>query len=51
MTSSHTGQWSFNSPFDPTPVSLDASVTAMSTHGGGGDSLSSLMSPWVHGLF
>jgi hypothetical protein len=51
MTSSHTGQWSYNSPFDPTPVSLDASVTAMSTHGGGGESLSSLMSPWVHGLF
>jgi hypothetical protein len=49
ITSSHTEHWSFNSPF--APVSLDASSTAMSTHGGGGDSLSSLTSPWVHGLF
>jgi hypothetical protein len=51
ITMSHTDQWSFNSPFGPTPVSLDASITVTSTHGAGGDSLSGLMGPSVHGLF
>jgi hypothetical protein len=51
ITMSHANQWSFNSPFGSTPVSLDASITVMSTHGGGGDSLSGLMGPSLHGLF
>jgi hypothetical protein len=51
ITMSQTNQWSVNSPFGPTPVSLDASVTVVSTHGGGGDSLSGLIGPSLHGLF
>jgi hypothetical protein len=51
ITMSQTNQWSVDSPFGPTPVSLDASITVMSTHGGGGDSLSGLMGPSLHGLF
>ena len=51
MTMSHSDQWSFNSPFGPPPVSLDSSITVVSTHGGGGDSLSGLTGPLVHGLF
>jgi hypothetical protein len=51
MTMSSANQWSFDSPFGPTPVSLDASITVVSTHGGGGDSLSGLMGPSLHGLF
>ena len=42
-------------PYGPTPVSVDVSVTAMSTHGGSdflsGYSLSGLMGPSLHGLF
>jgi hypothetical protein len=38
----------------PTPVSVDVSVTAMSTHGGSDflsdHSLSGLLAPSVHGL-
>jgi hypothetical protein len=51
ITMSHTDQWSFSSPYGPTPVSLDASITVVSTHGGGGDSLSGLIGPSLHGLF
>jgi hypothetical protein len=51
MTMSHADQLSFNSPFGPTPVSLDASITVTSTHGGGGESLSGLTGPLLHGLF
>src|SRR5262245_30420793 len=51
MTMSHTDQSSFNSPFGSTPVSLDASITLLSSHGGGGESLSGLMTPLTHGLF
>ena len=54
IASSHTGHMSVDFPFGPTPVSVDVSVTAMSTHGGSdflsGHSLSALMGPWVHGL-
>jgi len=50
MTMSSTNHWSFDSPFGP-PVSLDASITVVSTHGPGGDSLSGLMGPSLHGLF
>jgi hypothetical protein len=51
ITMSQANQWSFDSHFGPTPVSLDASITVTSTHGGGGDSLSGLMGPSLHGLF
>ena len=51
ITMSTANQWSFDSPFGPTPVSLDASITVTSTHGGGGDSLSGLIGPSLHGLF
>ena len=51
ITMSQTNQWSFELPFGPTPVSLDASITVLSTHGGGGDLLSGLMGPSLHGLF
>jgi hypothetical protein len=51
ITMSQTNQWSVDSPFGPTPVSLDASITVVSTHGGGGDSLSGFMGPSLHGLF
>lgn len=51
ITMSHADQWSFSSPFGPTPVSLDSSITVVSTYGGGGDSLSGLMGPSLHGLF
>ena len=51
MTMSHSDQWSFNSPYSSTPVSLDSSITVMSTHGGGGESLSGLVGPSLHGLF
>jgi hypothetical protein len=51
ITMSQTNHWSVNSPFGPTAVSLDASITVMSTHGGGGDSLSGLIGPSLHGLF
>ena len=55
ITSSHTGHMSVDFPYGPTPVSVDVSVTAMSTHGGSdflsGYSLSGLTGPSVHGLF
>jgi hypothetical protein len=55
ITSSHTGHMSVDFPYGPTPVSVDVSVTATSTHGGSdflsGYSLSGLMGPSVHGLF
>jgi hypothetical protein len=42
-------------PYGPTPVSVDVSVTTMSTHGGSDFlsdySLSGVMGPSVHGLF
>lgn len=53
IVSSHTGHMSVDFPYGSTPVSLDASVTFVSSHGGGGDFLSenSLHSPSLHGLF
>ena len=55
IASSHTGHMSVEFPYGPTPVSVDVSVTAMSTHGGSdflsGYSLSGVMGPSVHGLF
>jgi len=51
ITMSHADQWSFSSAFGPTPVSLVASITVVSTYGGGGDSLSGWMGPSLHGLF
>jgi hypothetical protein len=51
ITMSHADDWSFRSPFGSTPVSLDTSITVVSTHGGGGDSLSGLIGPSLHGLF
>jgi hypothetical protein len=55
ITSSHTGHLSVDFPYGPTPVSVDVSVTAMSTHGGSDFlsdySLSGLTGPSVHGLF
>ena len=55
ITSSHSGNLSVDFPYGPTPVSVDVSVTAMSTHGGGdflsGNALSGLMGPSIHGLF
>ena len=54
ITSSHTGHMSVDFPFGPTPVSVDVSVTAISTHGGSdflsGYSLSGLAAPSLHGL-
>ena len=55
ITSSHTGGLSVDFPFGPHPVSVDVSITTMSTHGDSdflsGYSLSGLMGPSVHGLF
>lgn len=55
ITSSHTGHMSVDFPYGPTPVSVDVSVTAMSTHGGSDFlsdySLSGLTGPSLHGLF
>jgi hypothetical protein len=55
ITGSHTGHLSVDFPYGPTPVSVDVSVTAMSTHGGSdfpsGYSMSGLTGPSVHGLF
>jgi hypothetical protein len=55
ITSSHTGGLSVDFPFGPHPVSVDVSITTMSTHGGSdflsGYSLSGVMGPSVHGLF
>jgi hypothetical protein len=54
ITSSHTDHWSIDFLLGPTPVSVDVSVTAISTHGGGdflsGYSVAGLTSPSVHGL-
>jgi hypothetical protein len=54
ITSSHSGHLSVDFPNGPTPVSVDVSITTMSTHGGSdflsGDTLSGLASPSVHGL-
>jgi hypothetical protein len=49
ITSSHTGHLAVDFPYGPTPVSVDVSVTAMSTHGAS-DFLSGLTAPSVHGL-
>ncbi|MGZ5898977.1 MAG: hypothetical protein ACXWLB_01595 [Reyranella sp.] len=51
-TSAHTAQWSVDFLAGPTPVSVDVSVTSVSTHGGS-DFLSDygLAGPSVHGLF
>jgi hypothetical protein len=53
IVSSHTGHMSVDFPYGPTPVSLDVSVTFVSSHGGSGDFLSddALHSPSLHGLF
>jgi hypothetical protein len=54
ITSSHTLHWSVDSLVGLTPVSVDVSVTSISTHGGGdflsGYSAAGLASPSVHGL-
>jgi hypothetical protein len=51
ITSSYTSHWSVDFLLGPTPVSVDVSVTSISTHGGS-DFLSGygLASPSVHGL-
>ena len=49
ITSSHSGHLSVDFPYGPTPVSVDVSITTMSTHGGS-DFLSGLASPSIHGL-
>jgi hypothetical protein len=54
-TIAHTAQWSVDFLMGPTPVSVDVSVTSISTHGGS-DFLSDypvagLTGPSVHGLF
>ena len=54
-TIAHTAQWSVDYLMGPTPVSVDVSVTSISTHGGS-DFLSDypvagLTGPSVHGLF
>lgn len=53
IMSSNTSHVSVDFPHGPTPVSLDVSVTFVSSHGGRGDFLSeySLHSPSLHGLF
>jgi hypothetical protein len=53
LMSSNTSHMSVDFPHGPTPVSLDVSVTFVSSHGGRGDFLSdtSLHSPSLHGLF
>jgi hypothetical protein len=50
-TSSHVSQLSFDFPYGPTPVSVDVSLTSVSSHGGG-YALSGygLLSPSLHGL-
>jgi hypothetical protein len=54
ITSAHAAHWSVDFLMGPTPVSVDVSVTAMSTHGGSDflsdHSLSGLLAPSVHGL-
>jgi hypothetical protein len=54
ITSSHTGHVSVDFPFGPTPVSVDVSVTAISTHDGSdflsGYPLSGLAAQSLHGL-
>jgi hypothetical protein len=53
IESGHTGHMSVDFPYGSTPVSVDVSVTSLSSHGGGGDALSAygLASPTLHGLF
>jgi hypothetical protein len=55
ITSAHTAHWSVDFLLGPTPVSVDVSVTSISTHGGGdflsGYSVAGLAGPSVHGLF
>jgi len=53
IVSGHTGHMSVDFAYGPTPVSVDVSVTALSSHGGGGEALSDygLSSPTLHGLF
>jgi hypothetical protein len=53
IVSSHTANMSVDFPHGPTPVSLDVSVTFVSSHGGRGDFLSdnALHAPSLHGLF
>jgi len=55
ITVSHTNHLSIDFPFGPTPVSLDVSMTFISTHGGSNFlsdySLSGLAGPSTHGLF
>jgi hypothetical protein len=55
ITSSQSDHLSIDFPYGPHPVSVDVSITTMSTYGGGdflsGYSLSSLTGPSVHGLF
>ena len=54
ITSGHTGHWSLDFLMGSTPVSVDFSVTTVSTHGGG-DFLSGYsvagMGSSLHGLF
>ena len=52
IVSSHSAHWSVDFPYGPTPVSVDVSLTTVSSYGGG-DALSGhgLQSPSLHGLF
>ena len=55
ITSGHTGHWSLDFLMGPTPVSVDVSVTTVSTYGGSdflsGYSVAGLAGPSLHGLF
>jgi hypothetical protein len=52
ITSSNSVHWSVDFPYGPTPVSVDVSISTVSSYGGG-DALSGygLQSPSLHGLF
>jgi len=52
ITSAHSVHWSVDFPHSPTPVSVDVSISSVSSYGGG-DALSGygLQSPSLHGLF
>jgi hypothetical protein len=55
ITSAHAAQWSVDFLMGPTPVSVDVSVTSISTHGSSdflsGYPVADLAGPSVHGLF
>jgi len=56
ITSGHTVELSIDFPYGAAPVSVDVSITSISSHGGGGDVLSGYALPELdgtslHGLF